>query len=87
MYDLDFRLPFWLDGSYGLMALIPRRMISQIRVFLDAFIVLVLMTGYREAIINVLKTMYFTLLNPQKTFTKTKSYFRKGTSVTIFVRS
>uniref|UniRef100_A0A914QNE2 Uncharacterized protein n=1 Tax=Panagrolaimus davidi TaxID=227884 RepID=A0A914QNE2_9BILA len=76
------QFPVWLIGSYGLLSLVPKHMISQIRVFLDAFIVLILMTGYREAIINFLKTVFFALKNPRKAFQKSKSYFRKDTSVT-----
>uniref|UniRef100_A0A914QCD1 Uncharacterized protein n=1 Tax=Panagrolaimus davidi TaxID=227884 RepID=A0A914QCD1_9BILA len=77
-----FKYPAWLGGSYGLFSSAPRAVILEIRILLDALIVLSLMTGYREAVMDLLKTVFLALKNPQKIFQKSKSYFRKNTSVT-----
>uniref|UniRef100_A0A914QKA5 Uncharacterized protein n=1 Tax=Panagrolaimus davidi TaxID=227884 RepID=A0A914QKA5_9BILA len=78
----SFRFPAWLNGSYGLFTSAPKSVILEIRILLDSLIVLSLMTGYREAVIDLLKTVFLALKNPQKTFQKSKSYFCKNTSVT-----
>ena len=51
----DLELPLWIYGHMGLNDDTIIQFIFQIRIFLESIIVLALMTGYREVIINFVK--------------------------------
>lgn len=63
---LNFHWPTWLNGGNGLTTHLQT--IRQIRIFLEALIVLGIMTGYREAIINVVKFVFIFIKNPKNAF-------------------
>uniref|UniRef100_A0A914PDH0 Uncharacterized protein n=1 Tax=Panagrolaimus davidi TaxID=227884 RepID=A0A914PDH0_9BILA len=69
---LDLRIAEWFDGTYGLSSDIPRQMIVQFRILIEAFVVLGIMTGYREALIDFVKIVFDFLRHPLKTFKRFK---------------
>uniref|UniRef100_A0AC34FIE3 Uncharacterized protein n=1 Tax=Panagrolaimus sp. ES5 TaxID=591445 RepID=A0AC34FIE3_9BILA len=69
---MDMRLPEWFDSMDGLTSDNSRQMIVQFRVLFEAFIVLAIMTGYREAVIDFVKFIYKILWNSKKSKTKSK---------------
>uniref|UniRef100_A0AC35GFC6 Uncharacterized protein n=1 Tax=Panagrolaimus sp. PS1159 TaxID=55785 RepID=A0AC35GFC6_9BILA len=79
---LDFRIPLWLDYSYGLSSVFPRLMIIQIRIFIESLIVLFIMTGYREVIENVVKYIYRIIRHPRKNFKDIKTFISGSNSTT-----
>uniref|UniRef100_A0A914PJ94 Uncharacterized protein n=1 Tax=Panagrolaimus davidi TaxID=227884 RepID=A0A914PJ94_9BILA len=66
----DLRLPTWLNGAQGLTS--SKQMLGQLRIFIEALIVLLVLTGYREAIVKFIKFTYFILRNPRKVFQQFK---------------
>uniref|UniRef100_A0A914QZE7 Uncharacterized protein n=1 Tax=Panagrolaimus davidi TaxID=227884 RepID=A0A914QZE7_9BILA len=63
---LNFHWPTWLNGGNGLTTHLQT--IRQIRIILEALIVLGIMTGYREAIIDVVKYVFNFIKNPKNAF-------------------
>ena len=69
---IDFRLPLWLDGDYGLTALPILQAVVQLRIFIECLVVLFVMTGYRESVINFLKNSRNIFKNARSDITVTK---------------
>uniref|UniRef100_A0A914PGA8 G-protein coupled receptors family 1 profile domain-containing protein n=1 Tax=Panagrolaimus davidi TaxID=227884 RepID=A0A914PGA8_9BILA len=84
---LDLRLPLWFDGPSGLADNAPRQMIRQIRVFIESIIILFLMSGYREAGINFIKFLWFSIMHLQKSYKKFWSTGITHTKVTTISSS
>uniref|UniRef100_A0A914QBF1 Gustatory receptor n=1 Tax=Panagrolaimus davidi TaxID=227884 RepID=A0A914QBF1_9BILA len=70
---LDLRIADWFDGENGLASTFPRQMILQFRILIESFIVLAIMTGYRESLIDFMKFNYKFMCHPLKTFKRLKS--------------
>lgn len=49
---------FWLDENWGLSDIINNQMAKQFRVFIESILVLSIMTGYRENLLQFFKLIY-----------------------------
>ena len=58
--------PPWLDGIHGLSSTAILQAIVQLRIFIESIIVLSIMTGYREALVELIKFVFGVFKNPPK---------------------
>uniref|UniRef100_A0A914PRG3 Uncharacterized protein n=1 Tax=Panagrolaimus davidi TaxID=227884 RepID=A0A914PRG3_9BILA len=79
---IEFGFPDWIDGFWGLTDPQTLEAARQIRVFIDSFIVLFLMAGYRESIVSFLKCVFYSLRHPRKSYLFIKTGISQ-TAVTI----
>ena len=75
---INWPLPTWLHSDLGLIDPAILQTIVQIRIFIESIIVLGIMTGYREAIINFIRFVFNATKNPFEKYIK----FRSGFSTT-----
>uniref|UniRef100_A0AC34FPZ5 Uncharacterized protein n=1 Tax=Panagrolaimus sp. ES5 TaxID=591445 RepID=A0AC34FPZ5_9BILA len=79
--NVDLQLPEWLDGAYGLTENLQT--LRQLRIFLEAIIVLSIMTGYREAIAAFIKFVFNVVKDPRKAYQRSSpSLSRIGSTST-----
>ena len=67
---IEIELPNWIEGELGLTDFRMFPTIRQFRIFLESIVVLSIMTGYREAIVEVAKIVFRTFKNPRNSFDK-----------------
>ena len=61
-------------------------MIIQMRIFIEAILILVIMTGYRESVIGFVKYFYMKIRNPKKTYKDLEKSMstNKVSTITLF---
>uniref|UniRef100_A0A914Q0M1 Uncharacterized protein n=1 Tax=Panagrolaimus davidi TaxID=227884 RepID=A0A914Q0M1_9BILA len=57
-FMFDKVLPLWITGLYGLSRYSILEAITQIRIFIEAILVLLVMAGYREAVLKVVTKIF-----------------------------
>ena len=74
---MEMEFPVWMERDFGLTDPLIFPAIRQLRIFIESIVILTIMTGYRETVVDSIRFILKFFKNPRKSFAKCLYVFEK----------